>query len=70
MEGDRIILDGTTIDEVEKYHRDTLKLVVERTNQLAFEQELAKQQRDAKERQRKQDHEANVRKAAGRLKFD
>ena len=32
--GDRIILDGTTVEEIEEYHRDTLKAVVERVNQL------------------------------------
>lgn len=30
--GDEIILDGTTIDEVKKYHRDTLLLCVEQAN--------------------------------------
>jgi len=25
--GDRIILDGTTVEEIEKYHRDTLKAI-------------------------------------------
>lgn len=28
VSGDRVILDGTTIEEVEKYHRDTLKLSI------------------------------------------
>jgi len=37
--GDRIILDGTTVEEIEKYHRDTLKVVVERVNQLIAEHE-------------------------------
>lgn len=70
VQGDKLILDGTTIDEVENYHRDTLKLVVERTNQMVLEQEQVKQQREAQERQRVQDHEAKVREAANRLKFD
>lgn len=70
VQGDKLILDGTSIDEVEKYHRDTLKRVIERTNQLALEQERAKQQREAQERQRLQDHAAKVREAANRLKFD
>lgn len=33
--GDRIIVDGTTIEEVEKYHRETLLAVLDRVNQLA-----------------------------------
>lgn len=30
--GNQVILDGTTIEEVEKYHKDTLKLAVEVAN--------------------------------------
>ncbi len=41
--GDRVILDGTTIEEVEKYHRDTLVLVIERVNQLIAERETVRQ---------------------------
>ncbi len=32
--GNRVVLDGTTLDEVERYHRDTLKLVVDRANEI------------------------------------
>lgn len=32
--GDRIILNGTTVEEIEKYHRDTLRVVVDRVNAL------------------------------------
>ena len=32
VESDKIILDGTTIEEVKQYHRDTLILCVEKTN--------------------------------------
>jgi hypothetical protein len=32
VEGDRIILDGTTIDEVERTHRDTLVLALNEAN--------------------------------------
>lgn len=40
MTGDRIILDGTTIDEVEKYHLATLKLAVQAANRaMAVEEE-------------------------------
>ena len=70
VEGDKLVLDGTTIDEVEEYHRDTLKLVVERTNQLALEHERIKRQREEQERQRLQTHEQKIKEAANRLKFD
>ncbi len=44
IEGDRIILDGTTVEEVEKRHRDTLKVVVETVNRDVAEYE-ARQRR-------------------------
>ena len=33
VSGDRIVLDGTTMDEVERVHLVTLKLVIQQTNQ-------------------------------------
>ena len=32
--GDRIVLDGTTVEEIEKYHRETLRVVVAQVNAL------------------------------------
>jgi hypothetical protein len=37
VSGDRIILDGTTIDEAKHYHRNTLVLCVEETNRKEAE---------------------------------
>jgi hypothetical protein len=68
--GDRIILDGTTIEEVEEYHRDTLKLVVDRVNEVMAERESAKRrQLDEASRQR-QLRDAQLREVASRLTFD
>jgi len=36
VEGDKVILDGTTIEEVERYHRDTLDLALEAANRSVF----------------------------------
>src|SRR5208282_1107201 len=46
VEGDRIILDGTTIEEVERYHLKTLKLAVERANELAAQWRRSRDQRE------------------------
>lgn len=55
--GDRLLLDGTTVDEVKEYHAETLRLAVDATN--AQEAELrrrdeaaaaATQERDAQHR--------------------
>jgi hypothetical protein len=32
VEGDRIILDGTTVEEVARFHRDTLTIVLAKVN--------------------------------------
>lgn len=68
--GDTVVLDGTTVDEVEKYHRDTLILVIKETNSMYSE--FKAQERLAEERSRIQieEHKRNVGNAASRIKFD
>ena len=70
VEGDRVILDGTTMEEVEKYHRDTLKLVLERVNELMAQLEDEKKRQAAARDEELQAHKDNVQDAAKRLKFD
>lgn len=68
--GDRIILDGTTVEEVEKYHRDTLKLVVERVNNDVAEYEAEQRRADEQRTEQLRLHEEEVREAAKRISFD
>ena len=68
--GDRIILDGTTIEEVEKYHRDTLVLVVERVNELVEEQQRKEREAREQEAERHRRHQRKVSDIADRIKFD
>ncbi len=70
VEGDRVILDGTTIDEVENYHRDTLVLVVKRVNEIIAEREAAQRRREEAEVQRREQHDREVRERARRISFD
>ena len=67
--GSKIILNGTTIDEVKKYHRDTLMLCVEEANK----QEAAIKERERKlkeqEEQRKQQHYQHVAELADEITF-
>ena len=70
VSGARIILDGTTIEEVEKYHRETLLVVLDRVNQLIAEHEERKQREVEIESQRRQQHEASVSEVTKRIKFD
>jgi len=59
VSGDRLILDGTTIDEVAQVHAKTLRLVVDKVNELAAEQrrrdQVEQERRDA-ERTAHQEH--------------
>lgn len=68
--GDRILLDGTTLEELERYHMDTLQGVLDELNNRVAEvqaKERAVTQQNAAEAAA---HDKKVRDAAERLKFD
>lgn len=67
---DRIILDGTTLDEVAKYHRDTLVLAVGQANQRYQEYLTEQQRRDKLEEQRLAQHREGVKEQANKIRFD
>lgn len=68
--GARVVLNGTTIDEVKKYHRDTLSVAVQEANRRYREHlaEVTAARRREAEAQRS--HEEHVRVAAEEIKFD
>jgi hypothetical protein len=67
--GDRIVLDGTTIEEVRDVHVKTLKIAVEMTNEQAAElAERARAQR-AQAAKEQAEHAANVQSVAADIKF-
>jgi hypothetical protein len=68
--GDRIILDGTTIEEVEKYHQDTLKEVVELVNKLAEDYEKKLRRREEVREASEQRHRNNIQDISKNIKFD
>lgn len=68
--GDRVILDGTTIEEVRDYHASTLALVVDATNEQAREIRLRQQRENELESERRDEHERHVEKTAGEIRFD
>ncbi|MCF6317689.1 MAG: toll/interleukin-1 receptor domain-containing protein [Proteobacteria bacterium] len=68
--GNQVILDGTTIEEVEKYHKDTLKLAVEVANQHLEQINLKKQQQADRERIKRENHKNNINDISNRIKFD
>jgi len=67
---DKIVLDGTTVEEVKKYHRDTLILCVNVANEE--EKKIVEQQRrqDELARQRNKEHREKITKLSEDLEFD
>lgn len=66
----KIILDGTTIEEVKNYHRDTLILAVNEANKKYNEFLLNKERAEANNRQKEQEHYSNVIRHASEINFD
>ena len=67
--GDKVILDGTTREEVDKYHKDTLILAADEANKKYVQ--LLEQQKAAEEREAKriEEHRRNVEEKAKRIDF-
>lgn len=68
--GDTIVLDGTTMDELERYHIDTLRLVLNKVNQDVAAYEAKERAQAERQEQQRRQHADNIREIAGRLKFD
>ena len=70
VRGAKIILDGTTIEEVKKYHRDTLVACVGVANQKEKEFLEHKRREQELRRQRAEEHRKEVKDASEDLSFD
>lgn len=70
VRGDRIILDGTAMDEVERYHARTLKLALEKTNEEAAAEEERARLLAEQQRRSELEHRNSVGEVSKRLKFD
>lgn len=69
VSGDCIILNGTTMEELEKYHLKTLKVVVKATNEEAEKaMSLAAEQKQRRQ-ERSQNHRSRVSEISDRLDF-
>ncbi len=69
IHGDKVILNGTTVEEVEKYHRDTLILATDEANKGYMEWQRHRQAAEERERARLDAHTQSIEDAAKRLKF-
>jgi sRNA-binding protein len=70
IEGDLFVLDGTTIEEVEQHHVETLNLVVDRANAETRSIEQKEKSTSEREAAAAREHEANVTEVAKRITFD
>ncbi len=70
IQGSTITLNGTTIEEVEKYHRDTLQLAVMQANRQYREWRQELLRRAEHERSLREEHEKRVEDASKRIRFD
>jgi hypothetical protein len=69
-EGDLLVLDGTTIDEVERYHALTLRLVVAEANREEARQTAADEARKRQDEEATAAHRRHVGETARRIRFD
>jgi len=70
VSGDKIVLDGTTIEEVAEYHRDTLLLCVNETNNEETKIIAKQQMIEEQKRQESAEHKARIEDISKRIKFD
>ncbi|WP_170323806.1 toll/interleukin-1 receptor domain-containing protein [Cryptosporangium phraense] len=70
VSGARIILDGTTMDEVERYHLTTLKLAVDETNKTYVAMKSHARAATERREQESRDHRSSVQNVLDRLDFD
>jgi hypothetical protein len=70
VSGDTIVLDGTTLEELEHHHTATLGVVVAEVNRQVAAIDAEERARAEQQERQRRDHEQQVRDAAKRLKFD
>ncbi|MFN8357144.1 MAG: toll/interleukin-1 receptor domain-containing protein [Spirosomataceae bacterium] len=66
----KIYLDGTTIEEVERYHKKTLKLAVDIANRTYSQIQARRKQEEEEERLRKEQHQKKIDDISKRISFD
>jgi hypothetical protein len=70
VSGDTVVLDGTTMDELERYHLATLKLALQATNERYAEHVRKLHEDERRKREERERHEAEIDDIARRLHFD
>lgn len=68
--GSKIVLDGTTIEEVKQYHKETLTLCVGKANEEEARILKRRRQEENRQRQKSENHRANVEGIADEIDFE
>lgn len=68
--GDTVVLNGTTMEELERYHLETLRHVLAKVNADVAAHARRERLQRAQEAELQRRHDESVREAAARLKFD
>lgn len=66
---DRVVLQGTTIEEIERYHATTLKLVIDKTNEDASAHHAQQEARQSERARQDRNHDSHVNDVADRIRF-
>ncbi len=70
ISGDRIVLDGTTIEEVRDHHRDTLMLCVNQASEMEMEFNLKQERKKQQENEMRKSHDETVNSISKEIKFE
>jgi hypothetical protein len=70
IRGDTIVLNGTTLEEVKKYHRATLMLSVDEANKNEAQIISETRHKADEERARSESHRKSIRDLADDIDFD
>lgn len=69
IEGDTVYLDGTTLEEIEKVHKDTIVLCVDVANQEVENLYTRQKAQNETKIKKEQEHERNVKNMADKIQF-
>ncbi|WP_317229246.1 toll/interleukin-1 receptor domain-containing protein [Clavibacter sp. MX14-G9D] len=70
VSGDRILLDGTTVEEVAQLHLDTVREVVMEANEWERKAQAAEQREQQRQANAEAEHQDRIRVALDGMKFD
>jgi hypothetical protein len=66
----KIYLEGTTLEEIERHHRETLTCAIKETNEILAKHEQNQYEEEAKEHAKQERHKQHVSEDAKRITFD